>query len=128
MGFLYELEETYEGKIRQALKENLEERMLKARPSCPECGGLMHLHDSYPRGIVTKYGLIELKVPLFQCPSDLRTKSGIEALGAEEVRQRFSKKNEGRSPKASRVGFELQSGGYAFRVCEEQPLQVAEEG
>ncbi len=44
--------------------------MLKGRPACPTCGGPMHLHGSYPRGIVTKYGLIELKMPLFQCPSD----------------------------------------------------------
>lgn len=38
MGYLYELKEAYQSKTRQALEQELEERMLKTRPVCPACG------------------------------------------------------------------------------------------
>jgi len=96
MGLLFELEERYDGEVRQALQTELEEQLKQYRPLCSACGLAMHRHGSYPRSIVTRHGILSLDVPMFRCPQCQATTSGITVLGVEEVRQRFSKRQKPR--------------------------------
>ena len=51
----------------------------------------MHLHHRYYRSIATRYGVVELQVPVFWCGDCRSMTSGAELLGDEERYRRYSK-------------------------------------
>ena len=98
METLDELEEFY-GKAAQEQLQDATQRTLNSnRPLCTTCDLMMHRQGSYPRTLLARLGVLQVRVPFFRCPQCHKVKSGIEALGMEQ-RHRFSKKL-GRKPSA----------------------------
>ena len=92
MGLLYELETQMERDIPARLQRALQERLDAYRALCPHCGLAMHRHHRYRRSIMTGYGAVELRIPVFRCGDCRRMSSGADLLGDEERYRRYSKK------------------------------------
>ena len=92
MGLLFDLETQLEQELPLRLQGNLQESLNSYRPQCRECGLVMHRHHRYSRSIATRYGVVELQVPVFRCGDCHSMTSGAELLGDEERYRRYSKK------------------------------------
>lgn len=93
MGMLYQLEEELEKTVHQQLQQALQDALNHYRPSCSNCGIVMHRHHWYSRSILSRHGELELSIPVFRCPECGCMESGAELVGEEEGRKRFSKKS-----------------------------------
>ena len=87
MGLLFELETRLEQELPLRLQGTLQESL----DQCRDCGLLMHRHHRYSRSIATRYGLLELQIPVFRCGDCRRMTSGAELLGCGERCRRYSK-------------------------------------
>ena len=94
MGLLYELEEQADQKITQQIRQTLQDKLDRFTAMCDECALAKHRHHRYPRSIATKYGVVELSVPVFRCGQCGGMSSGVEVIGESETRKRYSKKPE----------------------------------
>ena len=92
MGLLFELETRLEQEVPLRLQGTLQESLDQYRPQCRDCGLLMHRHHRYSRCVATRYGLLELQIPVFRCGDCRSMTSGAELLGDEERYRRYSKK------------------------------------
>ena len=92
MGLLNEMETRLEQEIPQRLQESLQQALDEYRVQCGDCGLLMHRHHRYPRSIMTGYGEVRLRIPVFRCGQCREMSSGMTLLGDEERYRRYSKK------------------------------------
>ena len=92
MGLLNDLETQLEQQIPAQLQAALQQALDDYRPTCPRCQLAMHRHHRYARSIITGYGEVQLKIPMFRCPECRHMTSGMTLLGDEVRYQRFSKK------------------------------------
>lgn len=92
MGLLNDLETQLEQEIPARLQESLQQALDDFRAECPDCGLLMHRHHWYPRPIMTGYGEVRLRIPVFRCGRSRQMSSGMALLGDEERYRRYSKK------------------------------------
>ena len=92
MGLLFDLETRLERELPFRLQGTLQESLDQYRPQCHSFGLLMHRHHRYSRSIATRYGVVELQVPVFRCSECRSMTSGAELLGDEERYRRHSKK------------------------------------
>ena len=73
------------------LQRTLQESLDVYRPQCRQCGLVMHRHHRYSRSITTRYGVLELRIPVFCCGDCHNMTSGAELLGDEERYRRYAK-------------------------------------
>jgi hypothetical protein len=106
VGLLYQLEEEFEKTFQEQLQQRLQEALQSYRPTCNQCALVMHRHHTYARVLLTRHGELSLSIPVFRCATCGTMTSGMELLGAEEGRKRFSKNPAG-SHQASRLGPQL---------------------
>lgn len=92
MGLLYQLEGEFEKSVQEQLQRRLQEALDGYHPSCSQCTLVMHRHHTYPRSLLTRHGELSLEIPVFRCATCGAMASGMELMGEEEVRKRFSKK------------------------------------
>ena len=92
MGLLNEMETRLERELPQRLQERLQQALDEYRAECGDCGLLMHRHHRYPRSIMTGYGEVRLRIPVFRCGRCREMSSGMALLGDEERYRRYSKK------------------------------------
>ena len=92
MGLLNEMETRLEQELPLRLQTTLQESLDSYRPQLGECGLVMHRHHRYSRSIATRYGVLELQIPVFRCGDCRSMTSGAELLGDEERYRRYSKK------------------------------------
>jgi hypothetical protein len=92
MGLLYQLEGELEKSVQEQLQHRLQEALAGYRPTSSRCALVMHRHHTYPRVLVTRHGELSLAIPVFRCATCDTMISGMELLGEEEGRKRFSKK------------------------------------
>ena len=86
MGLLYELETQVEREIPARLQRSLQEALDGYRAQCSDCQLVMHRHHRYRRSIMTRYGEVELQVPVFRGGECGCMSSGMELLGDDEQR------------------------------------------
>ena len=91
MGLLNDLETQLEQEIPARLQESLQQALDDFRSECPDCGLLMHRHHRYPRSLMTGYGEVRLRIPVFRCGQCRQMSSGMVLLGDEERYRRYSK-------------------------------------
>ena len=92
MGLLYQLETELEREMPARLGQSLQAALDVYQPLCPDCQLAMHRHHAYRRSIMTGYGVVELRIPVFRCGECRRMSSGADVLGEEERYRRYSKK------------------------------------
>lgn len=92
MGLLYQLETELEQELPVRLGQSLQRARDAYQAQCPDCGLAMRRHHAYRRSIMTGYGAVELRIPVFRCGECRRMSSGADVLGAEERYRRYSKK------------------------------------
>ncbi len=92
MGMLYEMEEEADQTVTQEMRQALQDALDRYTAMCKDCALAMHRHHSYPRTIVTKYGELDLSIPVFRCGECGGMLSGMELIGEDENRKRYSKK------------------------------------
>ena len=92
MGLLYQLETQLEQEIPVRLRQSLQAALDVYQPLCPDCQLAMHRHHAYRRSIMTGYGAVELRIPVFRCGECRRMSSGADVLGEEERYRQYSKK------------------------------------
>ena len=92
MGLLFDLETQLEQELPLRRQGTLQESLDNYRPQYNQCGLVMHRHHRYSRSITTRYGVLELQIPVFRCGDYRRMTSGAELLGEEECYRRYSKK------------------------------------
>ena len=109
MGLLYELEEQFEGTVREHLEQALQEALDYYKPMCKECNLDMHRHHTYSRNILTRHGELDLIIPVFRCGECGDMHSASKVIGEEESRKHYSKKHG--KQRAGIVGLELCEGG-----------------
>ena len=96
MGLLFDLETRLEQELPLHLQGTLQESLDVYRPRCRECGLVMYRHHRYSRSTTTtRYGVLELQIPMFRCGDCHNMTSGAEPLGDEERNRRYSKKPAG---------------------------------
>ena len=76
------------------LQRSLQEALDAYQAHCVDCGLAMHRHHRYHRSIMSGYGGVELRVPVFRCGGCRRMSSGAEVLGEDERYSRYSKEPE----------------------------------
>ena len=91
MGLLFELETRLEQELPLLLQRTLQESLDQFRPQCRGCGLLMHRHHRYFWLIDTRYGVLELQAPVFQCGDCDNMTNGAELLGDGERYRRCAK-------------------------------------
>ena len=94
---LYQLEEEADRSITHQLQQTLQQQTLQEaldgyKAMCAKCDLAMHRHHRYSRALVTKYGELHMRVPIFRCGDCGEMSSGMELIGEVERRKRFSKK------------------------------------
>lgn len=94
MGMLYELEEEADRNITHQMQQTLQDALDGYRVMCAKCDLAMHRHHRYNRALVTKYGELRLRVPVYRCGECGGMSSGMELIGEVERGKRFSKKRE----------------------------------
>ena len=92
MGILNQLEEQADQTVTQEMRQMLQDALDHYTGMCKDCGLAMHRHHSYPRTIVTKYGELDLSIPVFRCGECGGMVSGMGLIGEDESRKRYSKK------------------------------------
>jgi hypothetical protein len=92
MGLLYQLEGEFEKSVQEQLQRKLQEALEGYRPTCGRCALVMHRHHTYARVLSTRPGELSLEIPVFRCAACGAMTSGMELLGEEAARKRFSKK------------------------------------
>ena len=92
MGLLFDLETRLEQELPLRLQGELQESLDEYRPWCSQCGLVMHRHHRYSRSIATRYGVLDLQIPVFRCSDCHGMTSGAVLLGDEERYRRYSKK------------------------------------
>ena len=92
MGLLNEMETRLERELPRRLQESLQQALDEYRAQCAPCGLLMHRQHRYPRSIMTGYGEVRLRIPVFRCGRCREMSSGMALLGEEERYRRYSKK------------------------------------
>ena len=105
MGLLYELESQMERELPVRLQQSLQQSLDDYRAHCPGCQLAMHRHHRYPRSIMTRYGELQLQIPVFRCGECQRMTSGMELLGDEERYRRYSKKTGELAVKLAALGL-----------------------
>ncbi len=88
-----ELEREIPARLRQSLQATLDAYQASAAAD-PDCQLAMHRRHAYQRSIMTGYGVVELRIPVFRCGAYRRMSSGADVLGEEEQERyrRYSKK------------------------------------
>ena len=127
MGLLYQLETELERETPERLRQSWQAALDVCQAQCPECQLAMHRHHAYRRSIMTGYGAVELRIPVFRCGECRRMSSGAEVLGEDERYRRYSKKRRV-SHKAGGVGVELRGGQRLGGGGENQVVSLAEAG
>ena len=94
MGLLFNLETRLEQELPIRLQGTLQESLDVYRPQCRECGLMMQRHHRYARS-TTRYGVLELQIPVFRCGDCHNMTSGAEPLGDGERNRRYSQKPAG---------------------------------
>ena len=92
MGLLYQLETELERELLARLCQSLQAALDAYQARCPDCRLAMHRHHAYRRSIMTGYGEVELRIPVFRCGGCRRMSSGADVLGEAERYRRHSKK------------------------------------
>ena len=117
------MEREIPARVQQSLQQSLNDH----RAHCPDCRLAMHRHHRYPRSIMTRYGELQLKIPVFRCGECRRMVSGMELLGEEEHHRRYSK-----NPRVSRQtghpGIELRPGRPVGGQREKHPVPLGAAG
>ena len=92
MGMLYRLEEQADKTVTQDIQDTLQSALKRYKPMCKGCDLAMARHHSYERTLITKYGEVNLSMPVFRCGGCGFMQSGMELVGAVEKRKSYSKK------------------------------------
>ena len=98
MGLLYQLETELEREIPERLRQSLQAALDAYQASAaadPDCDLAMHRHHAYRRSIMTGYGVVELRIPVFRCGECRRMSpppADADVLGEDERYRRYSKK------------------------------------
>ena len=94
MGLLFDQETRLEQELPVRLQGNRQESLDSYRPQDRKCGLVMHRNCRHrcSRPIATRYGVLELQVPVFRCGDCRSMTSSAELLGDEERYGRYSKK------------------------------------
>ena len=127
MGLLFDLETRLEQELPLRLQGNLQESLNSYRPQCRKCGLVMHRHHRYSRSIATRYGVVELQVPVFLCGDCHSMTSGAELLGDEERYRRYSK-NCRLGREIGCLGVELRPGRPTGGQRQEHSLPLGQTG
>ncbi len=91
MGMLYRLEEAADRTITSQMQEALQSALDLYKVMCESCNIAMARHHSYSRLIVSKYGELRLRVPVFRCTHCGDMGSGMELIGSVDRGKRYSK-------------------------------------
>ena len=83
-GVAFDLETRLERELPLRLQGTLQEFLDGYRPQCRQCGLVMHRHHRYSRSIPSRYGVLELQIPVFRCDDCHHITSGAELLGDDE--------------------------------------------
>ena len=75
---LFDLGTRLEQELPLRLQGNLQESLDQYRPQCSQCGLVMHRHHRYSRSIATRYGVLDLQIPVFRCRDCGSMTSGAE--------------------------------------------------
>ena len=127
MGLLFELETRLEQELPLRLHRTLQEFLDQYGPQCRDCGLLVQRHHRYSRSIATRYGVLELQIPVFRCGDCHRMTSGAELPGHEERYPRCSK-NCRLGREAGCSGTRLRSGRPAGGQRQEHSLPLGQTG
>ena len=92
MGLLNDLETRLEQEMPRRLQESPQRALDDYRAQCAPCGLMMHRHHRHPRSIMTGYGEVRLRIPVFRCGRCREMSSGMALPGDEERYRRYSKK------------------------------------
>ncbi len=92
MGMLYQLEEQAEKTVTQEIQDTLQDALMLYKPMCKACDLAMARHHNYRRTLITKYGAVNLAMPVFRCGKCGDMQSGMELVGDVERRKSYSKK------------------------------------
>ena len=127
MGLLFDLETQLEQELPIRLQGTVQESLNGYRPQCLECRLVMHRHHRYSRSIATRYGVLELQIPVFRCGECRSMTSGAELLGDEERYRRYSK-NLRVGREAGSFGIELRPGRPVGGCREEHCVPLGQAG
>ncbi len=92
MELLYELETQADELIVERIRQTIADALSGYKPMCEECDVAMASHHSYERTLIATCGEMRLDIPVFRCGDCGAMASGMDVIGKEQARKRYSKK------------------------------------
>ena len=124
---IFDLETRLEQESPKRLQGTLQESLDGYRPQCHECGLVMHRHHRFSGSIATRYGLLELQIPVSRCGECHSITSGAELLGDENATA-GTRKNRRMGREAGCPGTELRPVRAVGGLRNKHPVPLGQPG